>query len=158
MLGVSFGGLVAQKLNEIIHPQQLILVSTFAKGRSPSLLYKVLTTCRINTLFSPNLFSKFGVLNSLFFGVKKTEDKELLKKIILDTNRQLFVWATCEIVKFKPLVEEDNFVAIHGKKDLVIPNGGHDTFEINDAGHLAVLTHANLVKTIIYEHVIKRPI
>jgi len=142
LIGVSFGGIIAQEIAEIIPVKKLILISSFYSNEYIPSIFKILVGLKLNHLFFPQIICHFSFFNNFSFGVKEKEDKKLLKSIIRDTPRDFFIWATNSLVKWKSHHCQSSFISIHGTKDHVIPFYKNCDLNLVGAGHFGIFTHS----------------
>ena len=142
LIGVSFGGIIAQEIAEIIPVKKLILVSSFYSSNNVPLIFKLLVRLKLNHLFFPQLICHFSFFNNFSFGVTEKEDKKLLKSIIKDTPRDFFIWATNSLVKWTSHHYQSSFISIHGTKDHVVPFYKNCDLTLVGAGHFGIFTNS----------------
>ncbi|UKN02731.1 alpha/beta hydrolase [Paracrocinitomix mangrovi] len=150
LIGVSFGGMIAQEFAKIRKPKNLFLISTIRNKSELPFKLKIAGNLRLDKI-APILLLKSGnALTYYFFGVKKVEDKALLKQILKDTNGKFLRWAMRAILNWDK-TENVGGTSIHGTKDRILKN--HSTeHPILGAGHFMIVTHADEVKDAVMKN------
>ncbi|MFK7785083.1 MAG: alpha/beta fold hydrolase [Crocinitomicaceae bacterium] len=141
LIGVSFGGMIAQEFEKIRKPKSLFLVSTISSSADLSFFFKIGGRLKLHKLIPQFMINRGNVVSNYLFGVKSQEDKELFNEILHDSDIPLIRWALGAIVQWKNNAST-NGIRIHGGKDRILPQKVMADFFIPDAGHLMIATHA----------------
>lgn len=135
LIGVSFGGMIAQEWAKILNPKKLILMSTAASNTSIKPLLRFPGKLGLHRLLHPKIALMFFPITQRMFGARTVKDKQQLKIILRDTDPKFLRWATGAILKWNASVVVDA-IHIHGKNDKMISlpecpdlitEGGHFT-------------------------------
>lgn len=94
LIGVSFGGMIAQEWAKLQAPKHLILISTTSNYKDVKPLLRIPGKLGLNRLLHPKIASFFSPISNILFGARSKEDKHLLKSILKDTDPVFFRWAT----------------------------------------------------------------
>ncbi len=140
LIGVSFGGMIAQEFEKIRKPKALFLVSTISSSSDLSLFFKIGGRLKLHTLIPRFMINRGNIISNYLFGVKSMEDKELFNEILQDSDVPLIRWALGAISKW----ENDALsfgVRLHGGRDRILPQKAKADFFIPEAGHLMIATH-----------------
>lgn len=136
LVGLSFGGIIASELSEIVHPEQIILISSTSTNIPISKFNRGLIKF---LLFSPLAAPILKSANSFtykYFGADTPELKTLLKQILHDTDSKFLKWALARMSEWNHPDKVENLYHIHGaadrllplkivKPDIIIEGGGH---------------------------------
>jgi hypothetical protein len=76
-------------------------------------------------------------------------EKELLKNILLNTDKLFLKWAINAILNWKNKELIPNLMHIHGDTDRILPNKNKIDFIIPNGGHLMVFNQADLINPLI---------
>ena len=90
LIGVSFGGMLAVEISQIIDCQKIILISSAKNHREIPLLYRFFGRLGLHRFIPARLLKHANTLTYFFFGMKTKAEKELLKGI-LDTTDPIFL-------------------------------------------------------------------
>ena len=151
LIGVSFGGIVAQEISRIIKPQKVIIISSVKTAKEFNWqldlvrrfkLYKLATSSFLK--WSNNLTADY------YFGVKTKMESTLLKQIISDTDQDFLKWAIHEIMNWNGDSTNTNIVHIQGNKDRIFPVKRIRNYTIiNGGGHFMIVNRADEISEII---------
>jgi pimeloyl-ACP methyl ester carboxylesterase len=150
MIGLSFGGMVAVEIAKYIPVKKVFLVSS-AKTRAElgpvnGFIKWILRSCILPAwLFNiPNRF----ILDR--FGACSTEELQLMKSIINDTDGHFMKWALAAMTAWENNITPDNLVHIHGTADKIIaPAHVAAQYWIEGGSHIMIYNRAKEVSAII---------
>lgn len=148
LIGVSFGGIIAQEVARQIHPRKVILISSIkTHDELPSYYRQIGWLHR----WLPSRLLRFpGWLGYYFFGVSQPSHRALLKAILRDTDPKFLRWAIAQVLAWQNNQMIDNVVHIHGDKDKILPFFCvKEVICVTNGGHLMVVTHNHEVSTVI---------
>lgn len=121
LIGVSFGGILAQEISKLISIKKTIIISSVRSNKEfPSIfhfarktgLYKCLPTSIVNTIFS--------WLKSRASEHQKKR-LELYDRYLPLRDKEYLDWCIREVLRWKQNVPLDNIIHIHGTKDEIFP-------------------------------------
>jgi len=152
LLGMSFGGMIAQEIAKLKKPDQLILISSFKGHWELPWRYRFIMMMRIDAMLRPSMFKQTSGVAQWFFGTKqKRNDGKLLKRIIDDTNEDFIAWALHPIVVWRGNKEIPT-ISIHGSNDRLIPIAKVQAdYIIQHGGHFMVYNHADEISAIVQD-------
>ena len=153
LIGVSFGGIIAQEIASIIPIKKIIILSSVKSEHEFSWQLKFVSKTNLYRLFPASLLLFLNKLTAnYYFGIKTKEESILLRKIINDTNPIFMIWAISRIMNWKHKTEE-NILHIHGIEDKIFPiNTLKNYLPIKETGHFMVYDKASDVSKIINDH------
>ena len=140
LIGVSFGGMIAQEFEKIQKPKSLFLASTISSSNELSALFKFGGKLKLYKIIPRIFLIRANWLTYSLFGAKSVEDKNLLKEILKDTDSSFLRWAMGAIVQWKNELSSKG-IRIHGAKDKILPIRKKLDFSIQEAGHFMIVTH-----------------
>jgi pimeloyl-ACP methyl ester carboxylesterase len=159
LVGLSFGGIVAVELAKIIKPKQVILISSIATSKELPIdkfghfLFKKL---HLYKFIPAAIFKNANAITYWFFGVKKEDEKQLLKQIIADTPPAFAKWAFGRILTWENTIEPQNLFHIHGTADKLFPIGYIcPDVKINGGGHFMVYSKADEISEVLARRFIR---
>ncbi|MDM1346769.1 alpha/beta hydrolase [Myroides marinus] len=121
LIGVSFGGILAQEISKLISVKKTIIISSVRSNKEfPKLfhfarktgLYKYLPTSMVNTIF--------GWIKKTA-SAKRKKRLELYDRYLPLRDKKYLDWAIREVLKWKQDYALDNVVHIHGTRDEIFP-------------------------------------
>jgi pimeloyl-ACP methyl ester carboxylesterase len=153
-IGISFGGMVAQRIAQFKKPICIILISslTVATSISPMLrAFKPIVNYLPEFLFNMNLLPK--LLAGWFFGIKEKEDISLLYEMANKLRPIQFKCLNQLALSFQTKNELGlPIFRIHGKKDrMILAKSELREKIIPNGGHLISMTHSNEVNSSIIQ-------
>ena len=151
ILGVSFGGVVAQEISNIVGARHCFVISSVASCKELSFTVRLFgrLPCALCELF----LLVVGVLARLP-GMKKVAFARGARRFTGKHGRW-FRWATSRVISWK-LAKQDavtKFIRIHGNRDRTFPVSSIEVdYYVAGGGHLIIATHANELAKFIDKH------
>jgi pimeloyl-ACP methyl ester carboxylesterase len=144
LMGVSFGGTVAQSIASVKKVDKCILISSIRNTKEFPLIYRIFGSLKLYKLIPEKLLNQYHPILAWSFGVSSQRQKELLKKMMGKTDTRFATWAIRQILKWKAPQQPVPALRLHGTKDHLIPFPKNDnkTIAIVDGTHLMVLNRA----------------
>jgi pimeloyl-ACP methyl ester carboxylesterase len=157
LIGLSFGGIVAIELSRKIKPVQTVLISSISRPEEVGKTYTVLGKLKLQKIIPVRYFLKPSRILFRLFGAHTSEEKTLLKNILLDTDPVFFQWALNRMFSWENEWKPGSLVHIHGTCDKILPyNENMQAIKIEGGEHLMVFSRANEVSEILLKHLLKR--
>lgn len=158
LVGLSFGGIMASVLSDIIHPEQIVIISSTSTGVPVSGFYQNLIRF---FLFSPLSGPILKSANSIvydYFGANTPEMKALLKQILSDTDTKFLKWALKHLSSWHRNEKVAELYHIHGTADKLIPiKLVKPDVEIPGGGHLMIFSEHEKVSSLLNNHLKSLP-
>ncbi|WP_298517632.1 alpha/beta hydrolase [uncultured Kordia sp.] len=150
ILGVSFGGMIAAEMHELLETKKTFVISSAAKVQELPRIFSIAGKLKLIRLI-PSFFLKPNIhLAAFLFGTKQ---KKLLKAIIKDTDTHFLRWGITAITTWKKGTSASDIITIHGTKDKVIPKKGEKTYVIENGGHFMIVDFADKISSILNEEI-----
>jgi len=152
LLGVSFGGMIAQEIARQIPCVHVIIISSI---KSVAEMTWPLTLVRLTQLYRlvPVSLLKWANLRTAdyYFSVENKAESALLRAIIQDTEPWFMRWAIARIMNWQPTnAPVKNLLHIHGTHDRIFPARTIQNAKlIPEAGHLMIVNRAARISEII---------
>ncbi|MEM6265256.1 MAG: alpha/beta hydrolase [Bacteroidota bacterium] len=150
LLGVSFGGIVAQEMARIRTCNTLIIISSVKSRTEYRVLLKLGRFLRIDKIV-PGAVQKWiaSIIGPFFFGLSNAKEKKMLRSIIQETDLQFLAWAIDNIMNWEGNYQQEIY-HIHGTADRIFPVGKIDRYEpIENGGHLMIFNRAEEVNRLV---------
>ncbi|CAG5007574.1 hypothetical protein DYBT9275_04079 [Dyadobacter sp. CECT 9275] len=150
LVGLSFGGIVAAELASLVHPRQIIIISSTSTGVPVSGFYqKLIRFLLLHPLAAPVLKSP-NFLVYRYFGANTPALKKLLKGVLEDTDGRFLKWALIRLSSWKRLTKPENLYHIHGSADrLIALKLVQPDVVVEGAGHLMVYDRASEISDLL---------
>lgn len=148
LLGVSFGGMIAQEIASLITVERIILISSARSATAIPSYFKFMSKLKIQKLVPPSRLKKPNEVLFWLFGITSIQHKALLTSIMADTDEHFFMWAIEAIPRWKNTTIAGHVVQIHGSDDRILSFQTADHV-IRGGGHLMIVTRAKEISEII---------
>ena len=149
LIGVSFGGLVATELHQILNSKLTILISSAHTKNELRPIFRWFGKTQLIRLIPASLFNPPRFIANYIFGVKNSK---LLNDILDDTDVKFAKWAVNELTTWKNETQSDNVIKINGTADKLIPPKGNTSMELIDKGtHFMIVDKADEISKIVNE-------
>jgi hypothetical protein len=151
LIGLSFGGMIAAEISKIIKVEKLILIASAKNKFELPFIYRLLGKLKLNQLLPNSILKHQNFITNWLFGIESSEEKQLLKSILQDTDSKFLNWAINEIVNWKSEIYPENCFHIHGNNDKIIPiKNVKADFVIENGGHFMTVNKAKEIQEIIF--------
>ncbi|MCG8577374.1 MAG: alpha/beta hydrolase [Flavobacteriales bacterium] len=144
LIGVSFGGMVAQEFAKIQSPKQLFLISTIRNFHELPLKFKLAKVLNLHQLLPISILKSANFYTNYLFGVHQKKHKRLLKEILKDTDPYFLRWALQAILHWKNNQQVSGY-RIHGDRDRILKAISPNLL-IKEGGHFMIVTKAKEVE------------
>lgn len=145
LIGLSFGGMVAQEVAHHCKASQVILISSFKGPEELPLSYRIASRLKLNKFMPMQLLKSMGPFATYLFGIKGKEDASVLQSILADTDTRFLSWAINQLLHWEGNLFR-NTTAIHGTADRILPVSHiHADYLIQGAGHFMIWDHAKKI-------------
>ncbi len=155
LIGLSFGGIVAQEIAAIRPVQELILISTIKSIKEKPWYLGLVGITHIPNLLPDYLFAKPNVVTKYAFSIQKPEEIKLLNTCFENMSTAHIKWAMDKIANWKGVVSKTPTFHIHSDHDRIFYNHTQADSRI-PGGHFAVFTNASELNTVL-EKKFKKP-
>jgi predicted alpha/beta hydrolase family esterase len=157
LIGLSFGGMVAIELSKIIHPRQVIIISSVATAKEFPLQFKIVKHLRLHKIIPIRLIKIPNPIVNWFFGVKTKKEKEMLQAFSKNVSPNYLKWSMNTVLNWNNKQKPDNLVHIHGKNDKIFPSSKTNAdITIEKGGHLMVYNQAKKISDILSDIINKQ--
>jgi pimeloyl-ACP methyl ester carboxylesterase len=151
LIGLSLGGIIASEIAKDYPPVITIILGSVPTADQLPFYYKFLGKLNINRII-PGEFYKWAANLKHRFSKTKTEDKEVILKMIKDADPNFIYWGLNAVLKWKNGKTPSSLIHVHGTKDEVFPlSFTRPTHIIKNGSHLLAISHPNEVNLIIRE-------
>jgi len=146
LLGLSFGGIIACELAKILNPEKVIHISSITNKNHLPLIFRLIGAIGIHKIIPASLISPPMSLAYWFFGIKKPENKKLLKEILDDTDKDFLKWAIGRMMSNEEIFVPEKLIRVHGTNDKLLPlRNSSEVLVIEGGGHFMVIEQADEV-------------
>lgn len=151
LVGVSFGGLVAQEIGHLRPLARIVLISSLGSPAELPWLLRVAHAAGIYRLVPFGLLARLPQLARWFFGTRGRQEFRLLSQILRDTNPVIARWATAQLLAWRgPGLS--NSIRLHGTRDRLLPaRQALIDYSLPGAGHFGIVSHAHQISAILQQ-------
>lgn len=121
LIGLSFGGMIAQEIAKQIDTEKVLIISSVRTGKELPFIYRLAGKLRLHKIIPAALFKRSTFLTEFLFGAKADFEKRLLKNILADTDEAFLKWAIDRTLCWENRARPANLVHIHGTADRILP-------------------------------------
>lgn len=150
LVGVSLGGMICTELAELVHPQQVILISS-AKGKDelPD-RYTFMARSHINRIVPKSLVKAGARVLQGIVEPDRKYDRDTFSDMLKKKDPLYLKRSADMIICWQRKHHNEDIIHIHGDADNTIPikNVAFD-YLIEDGSHMMVLTRADEINEII---------
>jgi pimeloyl-ACP methyl ester carboxylesterase len=150
LIGVSFGGIIAQEIAKRIECEKIIIISSVKNCDELPASFRLLQKSKFLKMVPAKLFK---YLNSFFasyyFSIEGGYEKKLLKAIIEDIDPFFMKWAIHQMCSWNNNIVHQNILHIHGASDRVFPIENISNAETLSGGHFMIVNKADEVSSLI---------
>jgi len=150
LIGVSFGGIMAQEMSKISNPKKTIIISSVKHHNEFPRRMKVAKNTRIYKLTPVKMLNNIDNYAKYLFGDTIKKRADLYKKYLSMRDEKYLPWAIKNVLHWKQTSKNDKIVHIHGNKDGIFPIKNIKNCIIVDGGtHVMILNKAKKINTIL---------
>ncbi len=121
LIGVSFGGVVAQEMSNFLNLKKLIIISSVKSKRELPGKMRFFKTFPAYRLIPPSFLENTKNMVKYGLGIKSKAKLETYQKYLSVKNTHYLKWAIKQMVGWDRIEEIENVIHIHGDKDPVFP-------------------------------------
>lgn len=156
LVGVSFGGMIAVELAKLLKPSATVIISSSVKRTELPLTYRLACLPSVLSIIPTGLLKFWNKFTqNYFFGVTTKEDKQLLAKIIEDTDPSFLKPAIKSILTWKNKIRPKDLIQIHGSKDRILySKNASPNYIIQNGTHFMVYQNASEISEILNKHLL----
>jgi pimeloyl-ACP methyl ester carboxylesterase len=149
LVGVSFGGLLAQEIGRLRPLARVVLISSLGSPLDLPPLLRLAGTTGLHRLVPFSLLKWLPRLAQWFFGARGGTEYRLLRQILADTDVRFARWATAQLLSWRgPGLPA---VRVHGTRDRLLPAGSAlINYTVPGAGHFLIVSHAAQVSNFLH--------
>ncbi|MGI4739287.1 MAG: alpha/beta fold hydrolase [Janthinobacterium lividum] len=149
LVGVSFGGLLAQEIGRLRPQARVVLISSLGSPHDLPPLLRLASATGLHRLVPFGLLKWLPRLAQWFFGARGGTEYRLLRQILRDTDPAFARWATAQLLGWRGLALPGT-VRLHGTHDRLLPLGAtRIEHRFVGAGHFLIVSHATQVSQLL---------
>ncbi len=150
LIGLSFGGIVAQEVSRFIKAEKIILIASVKNPYELPFYFRLASFFSLHRLLPSSFLQAPGFAGYWLFGVQKPAEKKLLAQMLKDTDASFLRWAINAIVTWKGVPGVSKTIHLHGAADRIFPlRFVKPDYVITNGGHFMTVTKGSALKNLI---------
>lgn len=146
LIGLSFGGIVAQEIAAIRKVERLILICTVKSRPELPWYFRLAGLLRIIDLLPKIIFTKPNKLVAYAFSLIRKQDKEILESCFKNMSTEHLIWASDKILNWRGVKHNNPSYHIASKGDRIFTSNKKKADVLVDGGHFAIYTHSKTMQ------------
>jgi len=121
LIGVSFGGIVAQEMSAFLNLRKLIIISSVKSKLEMPVRLQVLKSTKLYKLIPTTLIGKIKRWEQLVYGDVAKKIAVAYQKYLTVTDKDYLDWAIENVLEWNQEIPLKNVIHLHGDNDQVFP-------------------------------------
>jgi len=141
VIGVSFGGILAQEISSVISVRKTIILSSVKSNREFPIRIKFAKFTRIYKLFPVRIFTNIERYIPDSINHKYLKGRKKIYQTYMSVRDEYYLkWSLEQIILWNRKTPDPNVIHIHGNKDEVFPiKYINNCFVVEEATHVMIL-------------------
>ncbi len=140
LIGVSFGGVVAQEMNDFLSLKKLVIISSVKTRKELPCRMKLASLTKAYKLIPTSLILSADDLTKFSVGPKTKKRLAIYQEYLHVRNKQYLDWALEKMITWDKKEKIKKIIHIHGEQDIVFPIKNIDGCEVIKGGtHIMIL-------------------
>jgi len=153
LIGVSFGGLMAQEMSKHIQVSKIVLISSVKSNREFSKLLHGFRKTKSYLLFPSQLLNKPAFLKRVFIGATLKKKRAQYDRYLSKREPLYLDWAIYALLHWKQESPLPNTLHIQGTKDAIFPVKYLQNYiPVQNGSHVMILTRAREISNLLTKH------
>ena len=141
LVGVSFGGVVAQEMNSFLKLKKLIIISSIKTKFELPTKFKIAKKIKFYKLIPTRLFLTSKIYSNLFLGPTSRKRLKSYQDYLHIRDKRYLDWAIKNMLCWKQDIPLPGVYHIHGDNDLVFPiKNINNVITVQGGSHIMLLT------------------
>lgn len=158
LLGVSFGGMLAVEISKLFPTSKIILIASVPEHKQLPGYFRWMYKAGLPHIIPISLI-KNGVMFRRLFTAETNEDKDIIRSMVRNADPDFIRWAMIAALEWDGVIDDRNYVHIHGTSDFVFPHRyTRPSHTIDKGGHLMVMDRAEDINTILAEVLLEKSV
>ena len=150
IVGVSFGGIMAQEMSKHLNPKKIIIISSVKSKNELPKRFKVIQKTKAYKLVPPKAITNLEAFSVYAFGDFAKKRVNLYKEYLSVRDTNYLTWAIYNVLHWQQEKPIKNILHIHGVDDGIFPiKHIKDCIPIEKGTHIMILNKAKTISEII---------
>jgi pimeloyl-ACP methyl ester carboxylesterase len=151
LIGLSFGGIVAQEIAAMIPVKQLILISTIQTKKEKPWYFSQVAKLELVNYIPDFMLAKPNIFVAYAFSLNAKEDKAALDSCFDNTTAEHIKWAMKQIVNWEGVEYNTPTFQIHSRQDRIFRKEKSQAKSFISGGHFSVYTNADELNEVLVD-------
>ena len=152
LIGLSFGGIMAQEIAAIRPVKELILISTIKSKSEKPWFMGIAGTLHLPDILPNSLLSRANMLMKYAFSLVNPDEQEVLQSCFENVSAEHLKWAMKHIANWQGVDNHTPTFHIHSDKDRIFSSNKDQADAQIHGGHFAVFTNADELNEVLKNH------
>lgn len=150
LIGVSFGGIIAQEMAAFINLQKLIIISSIKSKQELPRRLKLVKSTKVYKLMPTGLVSSVSDFTKFAIGPRSKKRLNLYNEYLSVRDKQYLNWAIHQVVSWDRTHVDPAVIHIHGDQDAVFPIRNINGAQILEGGtHVMILNKGSRISKML---------
>ena len=146
LIGLSFGGIVAQEIAALRKVEKLILISTVKSRTELPWYFRLADRGNLINWLPDAVFTKPNILIAFAFSLTRKQDKALLNSCFERMSKQHLKWAVKQILNWQGAEYDSSVTSITCANDRIFTANRESGNFIVNGGHFAIFTKSKAMQ------------
>ena len=152
LIGVSFGGIMAQEMSKIITVKKIIIISSVKTKNELPKKFRIAKTTKAYKLFPIKAVTNIENFSNFAFGDMAKKRIDLYKKYLSMRDEKYLPWAIHNLLNWQQTEPLPNVIHIHGNSDGVFPIKHIKNCNVIEGGtHIMILNKAKKISNLLVD-------
>ncbi|MFT4876875.1 MAG: pimeloyl-ACP methyl ester carboxylesterase [Bacteroidia bacterium] len=151
LIGLSFGGIVAQEIAAMIPVKELILISTIQNKKEKPWYFSQVAKLELVNYIPDFMLAKSNIFVAYAFSLNAKEDRTALDSCFDNTTAEHIKWAMKQIVNWEGVEYNTPTLQIHSRQDRIFRKEKSQAKSFISGGHFAVYTNADELNEVLVD-------
>lgn len=153
LIGVSLGGMLCSEMNEYLHPQKVIIISSAKNRKELPFRYRFQRVIPLYAILPALLLKGGAKMMQPIVEPDRNKNKSTFKAMLNDKKPKYIKRTIRMIVNWKLRSNSEKIIHIHGTKDHTLPYRKIKTVDhtIKKGSHMMTLTRAKELSAVLKE-------
>lgn len=152
LVGVSFGGVMAQEISRVIEVKKTIIISSIKSEKELPTRLKLARATKAYKLFPTKVINKIEDYSKYALGNTVKKRVNLYRKYLSMRDENYLPWAIHQVLNWKQEEIRSDIIHIHGNNDGVFPIKHIKNCKVIEGGtHIMILNKAKRISKLLEE-------
>lgn len=155
MMGLSFGGIITKEINQFLNPAFNVLISTIKDSAEKPAYMKLSSTTGLHKIIPSSILTSDSAFSYAMFRKLYSTKLPDIKEVFEFRDPYYLKWAMDRIVNWESQGELENYIHIHGDKDIIFPYSKiENAIQVEGGTHVMVMNKPKKISKIINQRLL----